>query len=155
MARIAETLARRLGAGALVTGESLGQVASQTLENLARIDEVADMPLLRPLIGMDKIEITDQARALSTFEISIEPDADCCTLFVPRHPDTGLQRLEVERLESRLDIAGLVETGVARAIEERFVFPSRAGEVVAVAAPPAAPESGSDPPRPGPRPGLS
>ena len=86
MVRIAEGLARHAGALALVTGESLGQVASQTLQNLARIDEAAAMPILRPLIGMDKLEITEQAQAIGTFEISIEPDADCCTLFVPRHP---------------------------------------------------------------------
>ena len=83
MVRIAERLAAPAGALALVTGESVGQVASQTLHNLARIDEAADLPVLRPLIGMDKLEITAQAHALGTYEISIEPDADCCTLFVP------------------------------------------------------------------------
>jgi thiamine biosynthesis protein ThiI len=123
MVRIAEALARQVGAAALVTGESLGQVASQTLENLARIDEVAAMPVLRPLIGMDKLEITEQARAIGTLATSIEPDADCCTLFVPRHPDTGVNPGEVRRLEARLDIDGLVRAGVARASEERFVFP--------------------------------
>src|SRR5260370_31368295 len=97
MVRIAERLARHAGAPALVTGESLGQVASQTLTNIARIDEVAGLPILRPLIGMDKLEITAEAERLDTFEISIEPDADCCTLFVPRHPATraGAQALAV------------------------------------------------------------
>jgi thiamine biosynthesis protein ThiI len=127
MVRIAERLAHRAGAAALVTGDSLGQVASQTLGNLARIDEVAGMPILRPLIGMDKIEITEQARALGTFEISIEPDADCCTLFVPRHPGTRLGREEAARVESRLDIPALVEAGVAGAAEEAFDFPPGAG----------------------------
>ena len=112
-----------VGAAALVTGESLGQVASQTLENLARIDEVAAMPVLRPLIGMDKLEITEQARAIGTFATSIEPDADCCTLFVPRHPDTAVNPGEVRRLEARLDIDGLVGAGAALAREERFAFP--------------------------------
>ncbi|HEU5319247.1 MAG TPA: tRNA uracil 4-sulfurtransferase ThiI, partial [Methylomirabilota bacterium] len=83
MVRIAEVLGRRAGAQALTTGESLGQVASQTLSNLARIDEAATLPVLRPLVGMDKLEITEEARRLGTFETSIEPDADCCTLFVP------------------------------------------------------------------------
>jgi len=96
MVRIAQALARQSGALALVTGESLGQVASQTLHNLARIDEVAVLPVLRPLIGMDKIEITDQARRLETLEISNEPDADCCTLFVPAHPGTRLSQHEYE-----------------------------------------------------------
>src|SRR4029450_7655240 len=77
MVRIAEGLAGRAGAAALVTGDSLGQVASQTLANLGRIDEAADLPILRPLIGMDKLEITDQARTLGTFEISIQTAADC------------------------------------------------------------------------------
>src|SRR6185503_5919846 len=95
MLRIAEALARRTGALALVTGESLGQVASQTLHNLARVDEVADLPVLRPLIGMDKLEITAQAEAIGTFEVSIEPDADCCTLFVPKHPNTRIRAEEV------------------------------------------------------------
>jgi tRNA uracil 4-sulfurtransferase len=123
MIRIAEALARGVGAAALVTGESLGQVASQTLENLARIDEAAGMPVLRPLIGMDKIEITAQAKAIGTLETSTEPDADCCTLFVPRHPDTRVDREAVERVEARLDIAALVRSGAAQAGEERFAFP--------------------------------
>jgi tRNA uracil 4-sulfurtransferase len=123
MVRIAEALARRVGAAALVTGESLGQVASQTLDNLARIGEVSELPVLRPLIGMDKLEITEQARAIGTFEISIEPDADCCTLFVPRHPDTRVGRDVVEALEHRLDVAALVQSGLEQAREEQFVFP--------------------------------
>jgi len=127
MIRIAEALGRSAGAGALVTGDSLGQVASQTLENLARIDEAAGLPVLRPLIGMDKLEITEQARALGTFEISIEPDADCCTLFVPKHPGTRMSREEAAGAESRLDIAALVTAGVAGAAEEAFDFPSGAG----------------------------
>jgi thiamine biosynthesis protein ThiI len=123
MVRIAETLARRAGASALVTGESLGQVASQTLENLARIDEAAVLPMLRPLIGMDKLEITAEARAIGTFEISVEPDADCCTLFVPRHPHTAVAAEDVQRLEARLDIDRLVAAGASLASEERFAFP--------------------------------
>jgi thiamine biosynthesis protein ThiI len=127
MLRIAEALARQTGALALVTGESVGQVASQTLHNLARVDEVADLPVLRPLIGMDKLEITAQAEAIGTFETSIEPDADCCTLFVPKHPGTRMSREEVLALESRLDIAALVARGVEGASLETFDFPPGAG----------------------------
>ena len=127
MVRIAEALARQSGAQALVTGESLGQVASQTLHNLARIDEVAVLPVLRPLIGMDKIEITDQARQLDTLEISNEPDADCCTLFVPAHPSTRLSQEEVADMEARLDIPALVRAGVEAATMETFDFPQGAG----------------------------
>ena len=122
MARIAEAFGRARGAQALATGESLGQVASQTLENIARIDEVASLPILRPLIGMDKLEITDEARRPGTFEISIEPDQDCCTLFVPRHPATRLSP-EVAAAEARLDIARLVAQGFAGATLETFEFP--------------------------------
>jgi thiamine biosynthesis protein ThiI len=127
MVRIAERLARHAGALALVTGESLGQVASQTLPNLARIDEAVSMPILRPLIGMDKLEITEQARALGTFEISIEPDADCCTLFTPRHPSTRIEAEHLAAVEARLDLARLVTQGVETAVQEMFEFPAGAG----------------------------
>ncbi len=123
MVRIAEALGRLMGVQALTTGESLGQVASQTLTNLARIDEVAGLPLLRPLVGMDKLEITGEAQRLGTFEISIEPDADCCTLFVPRHPSTRVSVEEIRAAEARLDIARLVAMGTAVAIRETFEFP--------------------------------
>jgi thiamine biosynthesis protein ThiI len=126
MVRIAETLACQTGALALVTGESLGQVASQTLTNIARIDEVAAVPILRPLIGMDKIEITAEAQRLGTFEISIEPDADCCTLFVPRHPATRVGSEEIRAAESRLDIPRLVAMGCEGTRVEAFEFPHEA-----------------------------
>jgi thiamine biosynthesis protein ThiI len=124
MVRIAEAIARRSGALALATGESLGQVASQTLENIAAIDAVATMPVLRPLIGTDKIEITDEARRLGTFETSIEPDADCCTLFVPKHPATRMTPAEAEAVESRLELDRLVQAGVDGASVETFAFPA-------------------------------
>jgi len=127
MVRIAQALARQSGALALVTGESLGQVASQTLHNMARIDEAAELPILRPLIGMDKLEITDQARGLGTLEISNEPDADCCTLFVPAHPGTRLAQEEIAAMEARLDIPKLVTAGVEGASMETFDFPVGAG----------------------------
>src|SRR5437660_6731256 len=108
MVRIAEAIAHQTGALALTTGESLGQVASQTLENIAAIDAAATLPVPPPLIGMDKLEITEEARRLDTFEISIEPDADCCTLFVPRHPATRMSEHEVGAVEARLEIPRLV-----------------------------------------------
>ena len=126
MVRIAETLARKHGAAALTTGESLGQVASQTLSNIARIDEAAGMPILRPLIGMDKLEITEEARRLGTFEISVEPDADCCTLFVPKHPATRMSEHEVGAAEARLEIPRLVASGCDGASVEAFEFPAGA-----------------------------
>ena len=126
MVRIAEALARRHGAPALVTGESLGQVASQTLDNIARIDEAATLPVLRPLIGMDKLEITAQAQRLGTFEISIEPDADCCTLFTPKHPSTRASAAEIAAAEARLDLPRLVAAGADGATLETFDFPRTA-----------------------------
>jgi thiamine biosynthesis protein ThiI len=131
MIRIAERLARSCGAGALVTGESLGQVASQTLENISRTNEVAGMPVFRPLIGMDKLEITAQAQQLDTFEISIEPDADCCTLFVPRHPGTRISADEIRAVESRLDIPRLVALGYDGTVAESFTFPPVASRTAA------------------------
>ena len=125
MVRIAEAIARREGALALATGESLGQVASQTLENIAAIDAAATGPVLRPLIGTDKIEIIDEAKRLGTFDISIEPDADCCTLFVPRHPLTRMTAAQAEAAESRLDIPRLVASGVVAAELSTFQFPAR------------------------------
>ena len=114
MARIAQRLAREHGAKALVTGESLGQVGSQTLENLATVRSVLDLPVFSPLIGMDKQEIVGEARGIGTYPISIIPDEDCCTLFVPRHPVTHTTPEEVERLESALDVDALVETAAAQ-----------------------------------------
>jgi len=123
MARITEAIARKTGALALVTGESLGQVASQTLENIACIDAAATLPVLRPLIGMDKLEITAQAQRLGTFDISIEPDADCCTLFTPRHPSTRATPDEIAAAESKLDLPRLVAAGADSATLETFDFP--------------------------------
>ncbi|MGH7321681.1 MAG: tRNA uracil 4-sulfurtransferase ThiI [Candidatus Rokuibacteriota bacterium] len=128
MARIAEGFARRTGALALVTGESLGQVASQTLENLGRMTEVVSLPVLRPLIGMDKEEIIREARAIGTFDISIEPDQDCCTLFVPKHPETRATATQVAQAEARLEMDRLVEAGAAAAVAEPFAFPESSSE---------------------------
>lgn len=124
MARIAEAIARAEGARALVTGESVGQVGSQTLRNIATVDEAVSMPLLRPLIGMDKQEIIDQSRAIGTFETSILPDEDCCTLFVPRSASTAVQPHEIARHEANLDVAALVREAAASAETVDYKAPS-------------------------------
>jgi thiamine biosynthesis protein ThiI len=123
MLRIAEAIARRSGAQALVTGEVVGQVASQTLENLSVIGEAATLPVLRPLIGLDKDEITMEAQRLGTYPISIVPDEDCCQLFTPRHPATKARRADVERLEAGLPVAEMVEQAATDALLEEFRFP--------------------------------
>ncbi|MBI4735325.1 MAG: tRNA 4-thiouridine(8) synthase ThiI [candidate division NC10 bacterium] len=128
MGRIAEQIARREDAKALVTGESLGQVASQTLENLAVIEEAVGMPVLRPLIGSDKEEIVQQARALQTYDISIIPDQDCCRLFVPRHPATFSSLDEVRAVESQLPIEKLVQMGLDQMEIQAFEFPEESRE---------------------------
>lgn len=124
MLRIAEAIARKEKAKALVTGESLGQVASQTLENISVIQQAATLPILRPLVGMDKQEIIDQARRIETFDISSIPDQDCCQLFVPKHPATKARFDEVEEAESRLEILELLRYGIDKASEEEFTFPN-------------------------------
>ena len=123
MMRIAERIARNHKAQALVTGEVVGQVASQTLENLSVIDRVVSMPVLRPLIGMDKDEITAESQRLGTYPISIIPDQDCCTLFTPRHPATKARHDDVERAESTLPIEEIVERAVTAVAVEDFEFP--------------------------------
>ena len=123
MMRISERLASVCGAQALVTGEAVGQVASQTLENISTINEVVNMPVLRPLIGSDKEEITREARRLGTYPISIIPCQDCCTLFMPRSPATKARLADVQRAEDALPIAGMVDTAVERAESKEFVFP--------------------------------
>ena len=124
MLRIAEVLATRHQAKALVTGESLGQVASQTLDNLAVIGAVARLPVLRPLVGMDKDEITVEARRLGSFDVSTLPDQDCCQLFVPRSPALAATLEQTLRAEQALDVAGLVAAAVAATEEERRRFPA-------------------------------
>ena len=123
MLRIAEAIARKEKAKALVTGESLGQVASQTLDNIAVIQQAAHLPILRPLVGMDKQEIIDQARRIGTFEISSIPDQDCCQLFVPKHPATKARFSDAEQDETKFDVSELVRYGVENAAEEEFSFP--------------------------------
>jgi thiamine biosynthesis protein ThiI len=123
MVRIAEAIARKVRAQALVTGEALGQVASQTLSNIATVDAVATVPVLRPLVGMDKEEIVHQAQALGTYDISIQPDEDCCTLFTPKHPATSSAVGELETAEATLNIRALVQMAIDKLEETRFTFP--------------------------------
>lgn len=113
MMRIAERIARREDCAALVTGESVGQVASQTILALGCTDAVVGMPVFRPLIGMDKDEIISRARQIDTFDISIRPYEDCCTVFTPKHPKTRPQISFLEHAEAALDVDALVERAVA------------------------------------------
>jgi thiamine biosynthesis protein ThiI len=124
MLRIACAIARKTGAQALVTGESLGQVASQTLENMTVIEQAATLPILRPLVGMDKNEIIMEARRLRTFETSILPDQDCCSLFVPAHPETHARLEEVAEEESQFDSDAMVAAAVRGVEVVRNAFPA-------------------------------
>ena len=112
-AHIAEKIARDYGAQALITGESLGQVASQTMEALGCTDAVVNMPVFRPLIGMDKTEIMAIAQKIDTFETSILPYEDCCTVFTPRHPVTRPKLSTMPDAERKLDVDALVDEAVA------------------------------------------
>lgn len=123
MIRIAEETAAQEKARALITGESLGQVASQTLENLTVIEDTAGLPVLRPLIGLDKQEITDKAREIGTFETSIIPDQDCCRLFIPPHPTVRARLNDIQRMEHLLNIPELVKMGIAGMEKMEFTFP--------------------------------
>ncbi len=118
MMRISQRIAEKEDCKALITGESLGQVASQTLNALACTDAVCEMPVFRPLIGLDKDEIIKVSRKIDTFDISIEPYEDCCTVFTPKHPKTKPQISIIEAAEQALDIDGLID----RAIENTKIM---------------------------------
>ena len=122
MMRISQRIADREDCKALITGESLGQVASQTLNALACTDAVVGMPVFRPLIGLDKDEIIKVSRKIDTFEISIEPYEDCCTVFTPKHPKTRPQISIIETAEQALDIEGLIERALANTIINNICF---------------------------------
>lgn len=119
MMRIAEKIAERNSAMMLITGENLGQVASQTAEALVVTDNCVKIPVMRPLIAMDKIDIIAKAQEIGTFETSIEPYEDCCTVFLPKHPTTKPQLDKIEISDSKLDIDSLVESAIA---EEEIIY---------------------------------
>ena len=112
MMRISEAVAKRCGAKALVTGECLGQVASQTMEAMQCTGAVVSLPVMRPCIGMDKEEIVQISRKINTYDTSILPYEDCCTVFTPRHPRLRPHLDEVEAAEASLDIEAMVQAAV-------------------------------------------
>ncbi|HKY19663.1 MAG TPA: tRNA uracil 4-sulfurtransferase ThiI [Vicinamibacterales bacterium] len=123
MLRIAQAIADTSHAGALVTGEVIGQVASQTLENMTTIGSVVTLPVFRPLIGMDKDEIVAEAQRLGSYSISIIEDQDCCQLFTPKHPATKARLKEIEAAEHGLPIDEFVRQAVESAVTEDFNYP--------------------------------
>lgn len=123
MLRIAEQIAQKEGAQALVTGESLGQVSSQTIENIATIEQASTLPILRPLIGMDKDEITQQAQQIGSYAVSVIPDQDCCSMFLPRQVATHTTHREVELAERPLDLDRLVAQAHPAAHSLELSFP--------------------------------
>lgn len=124
MMKIAERLARENGCGALITGESVAQVASQTLYALGCTDVACELPVLRPVIGMDKNEIIAISRKIGTFETSILPYEDCCTVFTPRHPRTKPKLRDVLRAEQSLDEEALLADALSK-VETMFTYPER------------------------------
>ena len=123
MLRIAQRIASHVRARALVTGDVIGQVASQTLDNMTVIDQAAQIPVFRPLISMDKEEIIAEAQRLGTFDISIVPDQDSCTLFTPRHPETHARRHAVDEAERTLPIDVMIKSAVDGAVVEQLSYP--------------------------------
>jgi thiamine biosynthesis protein ThiI len=122
MLRITELFARRDRALALLTGDSLGQVASQTLRNLAAVDAAATMPVFRPLIGTDKMEILEVARRIGTYDISSEPFHDCCPVFLPRAPELSAKPEDLDAAEAKLDLPALIALGVRGATLQKFTY---------------------------------
>ena len=122
MLRIAEAIAEKVDAQALVTGENVGQVASQTLSNMRAIEEVTPLPILRPLAGDNKEEIINEARRIGTYQISIEPYEDCCSVFVPKHPETRANLKKVREIESTLDLAPLIAQTLEQTERKTFKF---------------------------------
>ncbi|RFS85405.1 tRNA 4-thiouridine(8) synthase ThiI [Actinomadura spongiicola] len=122
MLRTGELLARRLRGGALITGDALGQVSSQTLANITALDDAVELPILRPLVGMDKVEIMDQARRIRTLTISELPDEDCCTVLAPRRAETRAKIDDLRQIEKRLDVGELAEQLVDSVQEHRPTY---------------------------------
>lgn len=122
MVKIANRICSRDGYGAIITGESLAQVASQTLAALYCTNEAAEFPVFRPVIGMDKIEITDIARRIGTFETSILPYEDCCTVFTPKHPRTKPRFEDILKAESAYDFGAMIEKAVENTTVKKFNY---------------------------------
>jgi len=120
MLKIAEKIARKENCQALVTGESLGQVSSQTLPNIRIIEDGIKVPILRPLIGMNKEEIINLAKKIKTFQISIKPQEDCCTLFVPKHATAKGKVEEIQKLERKLNIQKIIKEIIKKVGIERY-----------------------------------
>ena len=113
MMKIAERLAREVKADVLITGENIGQVASQTVQGLVVTDNAVEIPVMRPLIAMDKVDIMEIAQKIGTFETSIQPFEDCCTVFLPKHPSTKPKLESIKESESHLDVEGLIENAMS------------------------------------------
>ena len=142
MLRIAERLAKGDRSLAMITGDSLGQVASQTLRNLVAVEAAARMPVFRPLIGTDKMDIIATARKIGTYDTSSEPFHDCCPVFMPRTPALYASAADLDEAESRLDVPALIEQGVRETTLERFHY--RGGQVETVAPRPRSPKAGQE-----------
>ena len=113
MMKIAERLAREVKADVLITGENIGQVASQTVQGLVVTDNAVEIPVMRPLIAMDKVDIMEIAQKIGTFETSIQPFEDCCTVFLPKHPSTKPKLESIKESESHLDVEGLIANAMS------------------------------------------
>jgi len=111
MVMIANNKAKKINALALITGDSIGQVSSQTLSNIHVVSDVSELPIIRPLAGMNKEEIINKAKKINTYDLSIEPYEDCCSFFVPAHPSTKSKLFDIERINKNLDLNALyIET---------------------------------------------
>ncbi|MEG0663261.1 MAG: tRNA 4-thiouridine(8) synthase ThiI, partial [Anaerovoracaceae bacterium] len=122
MMKIAERVAKEKDCDVLITGESLGQVASQTSDSLVVTDNAVNMPVMRPLIAMDKVDIMDIAKDIDTYNTSILPYEDCCTVFLPKHPTTRPKLARIENSESKLDGEGLIQAAM-EAMETIDIYP--------------------------------
>jgi thiamine biosynthesis protein ThiI len=122
MNRMAQMVAERTGAQSLITGESIGQVASQTMEGLAATDDAVTLPVFRPLIGMDKNQVVDMAREIGTYDISIQPYEDCCTVFVAKHPQTKPRLANARSIEKAIELTELIEKSLTDMEKIGLVF---------------------------------
>ena len=123
MFKITSIIAENINAPAIVSGESVGQVASQTLSNIRATANSADRPVLRPLCGMNKEDIINQAQKLGTYDISIEPYEDCCSFFVPPHPETKANLNEIIMLESKINFGTLIDDSIKKTETSTLIYP--------------------------------